>query len=49
MSDDIKKIAELLKAGREADVYHLEADLPFWTTSNHYGLMKVKATWKETP
>ena len=43
--DDIKKIADLLAAARAENVLELEAEIPFFTTTDHYGIMRVKAKW----
>ena len=47
VDEDIKKIGELLREARTAGVSEVEAELPFYVTSRHYGLMTVRARWSE--
>ena len=45
-SGDIKKIAELLEAAKAAELLEIEAEIPYYSTSNSYGKFTVKAKWR---
>jgi len=47
--DDIAKIGRLLQLAKAHDVKELDAELPFYTTSQHHGIMRVKAKWNHGP
>ena len=46
--EDIKRIGDLLVLARAEGVSEIDAEIPFYTTSIHHGLMRVKAKWNPT-
>jgi len=43
---DIKKIADLIKIAKASEVLEIEAEIPYYSTSNSYGKFTVKAKWR---